>query len=222
MFALIIIGCAAVQKQKAVLKSNTEDDSVTKLSYKDIANVDKYVLTIEDSNYVIAEDSLLILDTPHKTKMRIKLKKEEYNKYSNHGISFDYSNDMKVEEGNLNGITMIKLNGSESFFIMLQILPPNVQPEAVLNATISKTKSKFSDIGINFEKELDVKIENGNGSQDVLGKRVLFASNLIRIKQEDYIVRGNNNSIFVLVQMSVNKSENLNDEKVRRLLTSIQ
>jgi hypothetical protein len=220
--ALMLVGCVAAGKQNSLLKSEGTIESNTKLKYKDIMNGDKYVLTIEDSNYVIGEDSELVIHAPQKNTIRIKIRKEEYNNYYDHGISFDYSSDMKVEEGNLNGITMIKLNGAESFFIMLQILPLTIQTDNFVNTVINGTLQKLQDAGNKFEKELDVTIESNNGNQNVPGKRVIFANKLIRIKQEDYMLKKNDSNIFILIQMTVNKNEAINDEKAKRLLNSIQ
>ena len=166
-----------------------------------------YEVTIDGQVYLFTEgeeQNLILKDGQH---VSISVAGVKTRNFQEHGISFSYPSDMKLDQESFYGIKQITVESTDSTLLMVQIFPPGITPQEVQRDLLAGFREEFANIGARFPAKSTANCKRSIGGTERQGIQLSYSLGALAHETEIYAIEKDGKTIAIVFQYAIEDKE---------------
>jgi len=162
-----------------------------------------YEVTIDGKTYLFTQgvEQRVVLNDGHRVAISVSPVKTK--EFREHGLSFSYPSDMKIEQNSFYGIKQITIESTDSTLFMLQVFPAGTTPKELQRDLLTGFREEFGNLGARFPAKSTEPCKRMIGGIEHQGVRLLYALGDLAHESEIYTMQKNGKTVAVVFQYAV-------------------
>ena len=166
-----------------------------------------YEVTIDGRAYLFSKgvEQEVVLEDGQRISISIKgVKAREFHE---HGLSFSYPAEMKLDQESYYGVKQVTLESIDSTLLMIQVFPAGITPAELQQDLLAGFREEFSNLGARFPAEPTAPCKRFIGGVEREGIELSYALGDLAHKSEIYTMQKEGKTLAMVFQYAETDKE---------------
>lgn len=133
-------------------------------------------------------------------RISVSIKGVQTKEFQEHGISFSYPSEMKLDQKSFYGIKQITLESTDSTLLMFQVFPEGTTPADVQRDLLTGLREEFGNLGARFPSKPTAPCKRSIGGVKRQGVQLSYTLGDMAHKSEIYTMQKSGKTFAIVFQ----------------------